>query len=112
MALLPAIKGLVVKAYGAGNFPVQRASGRSLLPVFREARKREIPIVVVSQAPRNGVDLTLYESGAAALAEGAISGGDMTPCAAVVKLMHALANCRGPNEVRRYLEHPIAGERT
>ncbi|HSP81051.1 MAG TPA: asparaginase, partial [Myxococcaceae bacterium] len=79
LALLPHVRGLVVEAYGAGNFPIDEALGHSLLPLFREARQRGVPVVVVSQAYRNGVDLTLYESGAAALAEGAISGGDMTP---------------------------------
>ncbi|MBI3183341.1 MAG: asparaginase [Myxococcales bacterium] len=109
-ALLPGIKGLVVEAYGSGNFPVSPRLGRPLRPLFREARERGIPVVVVSEANRNGVDLALYESGAAALAEGAIGGGDMTPAAAVVKLMHALAYFRGRAEVRAYLEKNVAGE--
>ncbi|MGQ0504776.1 MAG: asparaginase [Myxococcaceae bacterium] len=112
LALLEHVRGVVVEAYGAGNFPSQAKLGRSLLPFFRAARRRGVPVVVVSQAYRNGVDLSLYESGAKALAEGAISGGDMTPSAAVVKLMHALANERGPERIRCYLERSVAGERT
>jgi L-asparaginase len=112
LALLPQLKGLVLEAYGAGNFPLDPQLGRSLLPLFREARLRGIPVVVVSQAYRNGVDLSLYEAGAAALAEGAISGGDMTPCAALVKLMHALAHCRGPRDLAAYIRRPVAGELT
>lgn len=112
LALLPHVRGLVVEAYGAGNFPIEPSLGRSLSPLFTQARERGIPVVVVSQAYRNGVDLTLYESGAAALAQGAISGGDLTPSAAVVKLMQALAYHKAPEAVRRYIQTPIAGELT
>ncbi len=112
LSILSSVEGLVVEAYGAGNFPLAQAHRRSLLPLFKEARAQGKPVVVVSQALRNGVDLTLYESGAAAAAEGAISGGDMTPTAAVVKLMHALANESRLEGVRRYLTRSVAGERS
>lgn len=112
LALLPKVRGLVLEAYGAGNFPVDPAHGRSLRPLFRAARERGIPVVVVSQALKNGVDLSLYESGADALGEGAISGHDLTWSAALVKLMHALAYEETPEAVARYLQRPVAGELT
>jgi L-asparaginase len=111
-ALLPHIRGLVLEAYGAGNFPIDKALGRSMLPLFAEARQQGIPVVVVSQAYRNGVDLTLYESGAASLREGAISGGDMTPSAAVVKLMQTIVYHRTPEAIARAIQTPLAGELT
>ena len=110
-SILPRVHGLVVEAYGAGNFPSSRALGRSLTPLFSQAEALGVPVLVVSQAHRNGVDLTQYESGAAARAHGAISGGDMTVSAAVVKLMHGLANHPG-DALRKYLERSVAGERT
>lgn len=110
LGVLPHVKGLVVEAYGAGNFPVSQALGRSLAPVFEEAHRRRIPVVVVSQAHRNGVDLSLYESGSLARSFGAISGGDLTMSAAVVKLMHGLAHA--PGALRQYLERSVAGERS
>ncbi len=112
LALLPHVRGLVLEAYGAGNFPIDPELGRSLRPLFAEAKARAIPIVVVSQAYRNGVDLTLYESGAAALAEGAISGGDMTPSAALVKLMQGLAYHKDLHALTRFIQEPVAGELT
>ena len=112
MALLPKVRGLVLEAHGAGNFPFSQVLGRSLLPLFQEAKRRSVPVVVVSQAHRNGVDLKLYQSGSAALALGAISGGDMTPSAAVVKLMHALAEHRSPKALKAYIERTVAGERS
>lgn len=111
LAILPRVNGLVLEAYGAGNFPSRDDLGRSLTPVFKEARRREVPVLVVSQAERNGVDLSLYESGSAARLYGAIGGGDMTVSAAVVKLMHGLAWYRG-NALRKYLERSVAGERS
>lgn len=110
LSMLDRVKGLVIEAYGAGNFPV--GERRSLRPLFREAKARDIPVVVVSQAHRNGVDLSLYESGVVAMEEGAISGGDMTVSAAAVKLMHALATFEAPKARRSYLERSVAGERT
>src|SRR5512140_55198 len=112
LSLLPAVRGLVVKAYGAGNFPIDASFGRSLRPLFAGARERGIPVVVVSQAFRNGVDLSLYESGSAAADEGAISGGDMTPMAALVKLSQALAYERDAQGVARVFRMSIAGEMT
>lgn len=111
LGLLPKLKGLVVEAYGAGNFPVSKGLGRSLEPVFREAKQRNIPVVVVSQAHRNGVDLSLYESGALARSYGAISGGDLTLSAAVVKLMHGLAHVPR-RRLAGYIERSVAGERS
>ncbi|XXF80227.1 asparaginase [Myxococcaceae bacterium GXIMD 01537] len=112
LALLPHVRGLVVEAYGAGNFPIDPELGRSLRPLFIQARERGIPVVVVSQAHRNGVDLSLYESGAAALAAGAIGGGDMTASAALAKLMHGLAYYKNPDTLARFIQTPVAGELT
>lgn len=112
LALLEHVRGLVIEAYGAGNFPLSEEHGRSLAPLFREAERRGIPVVLISQAHRNGVDLTLYESGAFARKHGAISGADMTSSAALVKLMQALAYCRTLDQVRTYMSTPIAGELT
>lgn len=112
LALLGQMRGLVVEAYGAGNVPVDEAGRRSLEPVFREARRQGVAVVVVSQAPRNAVDLSLYEGGSAALSEGAIGGGDMTSVAAVTKLMHVLGSHRSLPAIRRAMERVVAGERS
>lgn len=111
MGVLPSVKGVVVEAYGAGNFPTSEVYQRSLTAFFAQAEKLGVPVLVVSQAQRNGVDLSLYESGNVALAHGAISGGDMTVSAAVVKLMHALGQHREMKALRRYLVRSVAGER-
>lgn len=112
MPILPHVRGLVVEAHGSGNFPISPQSGRSLLPLFKEARRRDVAVVVVSQAHRNGVDLSLYEAGQAALDQGAVNGGDMTASAAVVKLMHGLSSFGPGSALRAYISRNVAGERT
>ncbi len=111
LAILPRVKGVVVEAYGAGNFPANERFGRSLTPFFQQAQDQGVTVVVISQAQRNGVDLSLYESGNVALRAGAIGGGDMTVSAAVTKLMHALGTWKG-DAMRRYLARSVAGERS
>lgn len=112
LSLLPHVEGLVVEAYGAGNVPVDGRYGRSLRPLLAEARRRRVPVVLTSEAHRGEVDLTLYEPGVVAAEEGAISGGDLTSSAALVKLMHALAHHPGLERVRAYMERDVCGERT
>lgn len=104
------VRGLVVFAFGAGNFPL--AGSGSLLPLFERAQALGVPVLVGSQASRNAVALPLYEAGAAALEHGAIGAGDMTPETSVVKMMHALAYAKTVAGVRRILESNLAGERT
>ncbi len=109
-AILPGLKGLVVQGFGAGNFPIEGEA--SLLPLFDEARAREVVTVMLSQSRFNSVDLSLYEAGAAALERGVLSGGDMTPESAVVKLMHVLAYERDPRVIRRQILADLVGERS
>jgi L-asparaginase len=87
-ALDSGVRGLVLKAFGAGNIPT---SGRSLLPVIEKAMTLDVPVVMVSQCKRAYVDLTRYAGGRAALDAGAIGAGDMTDEAALTKLMVAIA---------------------
>ena len=105
---VPEVKGVVLEAFGAGNLPLGKDSPVSTL---MEMRKRGIPVVLVSGSEHGGVDLSLYEGGRAARRAGAISGGDMTGEAAVVKLMLALGQEEGLDRIRSFMETPLAGER-
>ncbi len=111
-AVLPRVRGVVLEAYGSGTMTVEPASGRSMVPFFEAAQRRQLPIVIVSQARHSGVDLGLYESGRVALRYGVISGGDMTAPAAVTKLMHGLKVAPSPRALRTYIERNVAGERS
>jgi len=107
-ALRVGVKGLVLEAYGTGNFP---KLGGSLIPALEEARARGVPVLVVSQCPRGVVELGRYAGGAAAAAAGAISGGDMTVEAALAKIMIGLGRYADPAERRAWFERDVVGER-
>lgn len=108
-ALASGTRGLVLEGYGTGNLP--HLSG-SLIPVIEDAARRKVPVVVVSQCLRGQVDLARYAGGAAAEKAGAISGGDMTAEAALVKLMIALGRYSDIAQIRRFMESDIVGERS
>jgi len=102
------VKGLVLEAYGSGTLP---NLGGSLIPALEEARKRGVPVVVVSQCLKAYVELGHYEGGAAAQAAGAISGGDMTVEAALAKMMVGLARHGTGDALRDYMAASVVGER-
>ncbi len=107
-AVSAGVRGLVLEAYGTGNFP--HLSG-SLIPALQTARQRGVPVLVVSQCLRGFVDMTAYAGGTEAKAAGAISGGDMTVEAAIAKLMIGLARYDDPAILRAWLEADVSGER-
>jgi L-asparaginase len=86
-ALDTGVRGLVLKAFGAGNIPTLQ---RSLVPVVEKATSLDIPVVIVSQCLHAHVDLQAYAGGKAAHTAGAIGAGDMTDEAALTKLMVTL----------------------
>ncbi len=81
------VRGVVLKAFGAGNVPTLQ---RSLIPIVEHAQQLDVPVVIVSQCLRARVDLSRYVGGAAAMNAGAIGAGDMTDEAALTKLMVTL----------------------
>jgi L-asparaginase len=109
-AVRAGVKGLVLEGYGTGNVPLR--IGRSLVPALESARDARVPVVVVSQCLRGFVDLGRYAGGAAAQAAGAISGGDMTPEAAIAKLMIGLGRFGPGDALRDYLAANVIGEKS
>jgi L-asparaginase len=78
------IKGLILQAFGPGDIPLGEFSVAHLIRTLTE---QGIPTVICSQAVFGAVDLSLYETGRAAERAGAITAGDMTWEAALVKMM-------------------------
>ncbi|MDB4945254.1 MAG: L-asparaginase cytoplasmic [Labilithrix sp.] len=107
-AIRAGVKGLVLEAYGTGTLP---NLGGSLIPALEEARRRDIPVMVVSQCLQAFVQLGQYEGGAAAEAAGAISAGDMTVEAALAKMMVGLGRHGSGDALRAYLADSVVGER-
>ncbi|WP_306598999.1 asparaginase [Geothrix sp. 21YS21S-2] len=103
----PGCRGVLIRAYGAGNLPMDRGDLRALL---QHCRAQDLPVVIISQCISGGVDLATYDLGRQARAQGAISGGRHTPWAALAKLSLALGAGFGTDEIRRAFEVSWAGE--
>jgi L-asparaginase len=100
-------RAVLIRAYGAGNLPMERPDLRAL---FGHCAERGLPLVVTSQCVSGGVDLASYEMGRMALELGAISGGMHTRWAALAKLSLTLAAGGGAGEVRQAFRVSWAGE--
>lgn len=96
-ALGAGVRGMVIEAFGTGNIPHQE---KSLVPVIEAAKSMDVPVVIVSQCARGDVDLSRYEAGVEAAAIGAIGAGDMTPEAALCKLMIALGRADAAGRIK------------
>jgi L-asparaginase len=103
----PGTRGLLVRAFGAGNLPMGRPD---LLALFAHCADRGLPVVLTSQCLTGGVDLDTYELGSAARDLGAISGGLHTRWAALAKLALVLGAGGGVEEARQAFACAWAGE--
>lgn len=101
------MRGLVLETYGAGNAPTREPA---FLEALAEASERGVVIVNCTQCLRGRVDMEGYATGRALADAGVVSGGDMTPEAALTKLSHLLGRGLGPDETRRLVGTDLRGE--
>lgn len=102
-------KAVLIQAFGAGNLPMDRPDLQAFL---EDCRQRQLPVVVTSQCPYGGIDLSAYELGRKIEGFGAISGGLHTRWAALAKLGLILGAGGAIAEVREAFGVAWAGEPT
>ncbi len=110
-ALLDApIKGLVLETFGSGNVPATPG----LMDVIKQAvTQRNLLAVAITQQQRGSVQLNAYAAGQQLLEAGVVSGHDMTPYTALVKLMFLLGQKNMPlNTLQQQLTSNLRGELT
>jgi L-asparaginase len=104
-------KGVVVRAYGAGNIPTDV----NFLKRIEASAKSGVVFYNVTQCTHGRVELGLYETSNLLLGIGMVSGTDLTPEAALVKMMIALGDedlAGNSVALRNFLQQSQAGEQS
>ena len=97
-------KGLVIEGTGLGHVP------NDLIDSFKRAQDEGIPVIMTSQCLYGRVNMNVYSTGRNILDAGVISGLDMTPETAYVKLCWALGQSEDCEEVKEIMQTNVAGE--
>lgn len=103
------LQGLVLETFGAGNAPSRDAE---LLKALAEASARGVVIVNTTQCLRGRVDMGGYATGSALSEAGVVGGADMTPEAALTKLIYLLGMKYTADTVRHLIQQDLRGELT
>lgn len=97
-------KGMVLEGTGLGHCP------EGLIPSLERAVDESIPVLMTSQCLYGLVNMNVYSTGRRILSAGVISGLDMLPETAFVKLVWALGQTDNIKEVEEIIHTNVAGE--
>lgn len=100
------LKGVVLKTFGSGNAP----SENGFISVLENAIQRGIFIYNVSQCSGGSVIQGMYGTSRRLRDIGVVSGGDITPEAAITKMMLLLGNTQDHDLIRLRLSESMRGE--
>ena len=99
--------GIVVESFGVGGLP--EYDGEEFYPVVRQAVERGKIVVMTTQVPNEGSDLSVYHVGGHLKSTlHLLEAFDMTTEAAVCKLMWILGQTREFERVRELFNRPVA----
>ena len=103
------LKGVVLQAYGAGNIPTKP----EFLDQFKAFIDRGGIVVITTMVPAGRVEMGLYETSQVLLDRGLIGAFDITPEAALCKLMILLGTYPGQTEeIKRFMQQSLVGEQS
>jgi len=103
---IPGLKGVVFESFGSGNIP----TSRWMISLIKNAIKRKIIILNVTQCQGGTVNMNRYETGVELESAGVVNGKDMTTEAAVTKLMFLLGQGLDHEEIKLHLHKSLIGE--
>lgn len=102
------VKAIILETYGSGNAPLSPW----FLDLIREAVKRGVIIVNITQCEIGMVDMQRYETGRELLRAGVVSGYDSTFEAALAKLMLLVGHRFEKEDIKIRMRVPLVGEIT
>ena len=105
-AIQQPVKALILRSYGVGNAPQDKA----LLSCLRKAKEQGIVVVNCSQCIKGTVNMSGYATGNALSEVGVISGHDMTLEATLTKLHYLLSKNLSYQEMCEKMQHSLRGE--
>ncbi len=104
-------KGFVIEGTGMGHVPTKAT--KSWIPIIKKLSKTGIPVVIAPQTLFGRVNRYVYDALRILYNEaGAISGEDMIPETAFVKLGFILGHTKDFEKVREFMQRNVAGEIT
>ncbi|MBE3138019.1 MAG: Glu-tRNA(Gln) amidotransferase subunit GatD [Thermoplasmata archaeon] len=101
---IPEKKGIVLAGTGLGHVSTK------LLPRITKLIKNGSVIIMASQCLFGRVNMRVYSAGRDLIKAGVLSGEDMLPETAYVKLMWMLAHAKTKHEIEQLMRTNIAGE--
>lgn len=102
------VKALILLSYGVGNAPQNKA----MLAQLKLAQERDIIVVNCTQCLRGKVNMAGYATGNSLREVGVLSGGDMTPEAALAKLHYLLSKNMPTKQLQQQWITNLRGELT
>ena len=103
--ILDTYDGLVIETFGTGGIPEYYDYFNEIMKAIKNGKT----IVVTTQVPNEGSDISLYEVGyVIKKSAGLLESYDMTTEACLAKLMWVLAQTKDPAEIKKLFYTPVA----